>query len=149
MPGDDIWIARRPRIPSVGFLFRILILRCLSRLQGSSTALGMLRLRLFETAVRQSEILSPIDYHIYSACTLVAEDVTISREPHFLWITEFPLFTRDDPDKDTMAKGRWSSSHHPFTAPMWQDVEAMYNGQIEAVRKPNKLRCRAKLIQIL
>lgn len=60
-------------------------------------------------------------------------DFTITRDPHFLWITEFPLFTHADEDKDHLAKGRWSSSHHPFTAPMWQDIEAMYRGDIEKV----------------
>ena len=55
-------------------------------------------------------------------------------EPHFLWITEFPLFTRADDDKDFLAKGRWSSSHHPFTAPMWQDIEKLYSGDVASVR---------------
>lgn len=63
----------------------------------------------------------------------VEDDFTLTKEPHFLWITEFPLFTRADEDKDFLAKGRWSSSHHPFTAPMWQDIEAMYDGHIETV----------------
>jgi aspartyl-tRNA synthetase len=54
--------------------------------------------------------------------------------PHFLWITEFPLFTRADSEKDFLAQGRWSSTHHPFTAPMWEDIEAMYQGHMESVR---------------
>lgn len=58
---------------------------------------------------------------------------TPSAEPHLLWVTEFPLFTRADNDKDFLAKGRWSSSHHPFTAPMWQDVEKLFNGDIASV----------------
>jgi len=82
---------------------------------GGSTALGMLRLHLLEAALNR-------------------KDYTVSENPHFLWVTEFPLFTRDDADKDKLAQGRWSSSHHPFTAPMWQDIEAMYNGQIDTVR---------------
>lgn len=97
-PGDDLWLARRPRTPS-----------------GGSTALGTLRLRLFEEALKR-------------------KDYVVPENPHFLWVTEFPLFTRDDVDKDILAKGRWSSSHHPFTAPMWEDIEAMYNGQIDTVR---------------
>ena len=56
-----------------------------------------------------------------------------SSEPHFLWVTEFPLFTRADDDKAFLAKGRWSSTHHPFTAPMWEDIEKMYAGKVEEV----------------
>ncbi|KAF8640125.1 hypothetical protein AX17_001361 [Amanita inopinata Kibby_2008] len=83
--------------------------------KGGSTALGRSRLCLSELAQSRG-------------------DFVISKEPHFLWVTEFPLFTHADEDKDLLAKGRWSSSHHPFTAPMWQDIEAMYKGDIELVR---------------
>ncbi|KAJ3563009.1 hypothetical protein NP233_g9220 [Leucocoprinus birnbaumii] len=83
--------------------------------KGGSTSLGRVRLRLSELAQMHG-------------------DFAITADPHFLWITEFPLFTRADEDKDFLAKGRWSSSHHPFTAPMWQDIEAMYRGDIEQVR---------------
>jgi len=45
------------------------------------------------------------------------------------------LFTKADDDKDFLAKGRWSSSHHPFTAPKWQDVSLMHSPEtIESVR---------------
>ncbi|KAG2013916.1 aspartyl-tRNA synthetase [Coprinopsis cinerea AmutBmut pab1-1] len=83
--------------------------------KGGSTALGRTRLGIFETAQKRG-------------------DVTVTEEPHFLWITEFPLFTHDDSDKEFLAHGRWSSSHHPFTAPMWQDIDALYKGDIEHVR---------------
>ncbi|KAJ7591306.1 tRNA synthetases class II-domain-containing protein [Mycena floridula] len=86
-----------------------------ARPKGGSTALGLLRLRLLEIALEH-------------------EKFELTEEPHFLWVTEFPLFTKADNDKDFLAKGRWSSSHHPFTAPMWQDIESMYRGEIEAVR---------------
>lgn len=49
----------------------------------------------------------------------------ISKQPHFLWVTEFPLFTKNDEDKLHLSKGRWSATHHPFTAPMHQDVEIL------------------------
>lgn len=52
---------------------------------------------------------------------------------NFLWVTEFPLFTHDD-DKEFMAKGRWSSSHHPFTAPMLQDMALLREGNFEKIR---------------
>ncbi|KZT32123.1 hypothetical protein SISSUDRAFT_1067175 [Sistotremastrum suecicum HHB10207 ss-3] len=54
--------------------------------------------------------------------------------PYFLWVTEFPLFTKSDEDKDFLARGRWSSTHHPFTAPMWEDMEALSEGRVEEVR---------------
>lgn len=57
-----------------------------------------------------------------------------SSMPHLLWVTEFPLFTRADSDKEFLAHGRWSSSHHPFTAPMREDVEKLYDGDIANVR---------------
>jgi aspartyl-tRNA synthetase len=46
----------------------------------------------------------------------------------FLWVTEFPLFTRADEDKEFLASGRWSSSHHPFTAPMVEDLHLIGQG---------------------
>ncbi|KAF8897296.1 hypothetical protein BD779DRAFT_1490101 [Infundibulicybe gibba] len=84
-------------------------------LKGGSTALGRLRVHLAETAQARGEF-------------------TVPGAPHFLWVTEFPLFTRADEDKDFLAKGRWSSTHHPFTAPMWEDINAMYSGAVDSVR---------------
>lgn len=59
----------------------------------------------------------------------------MSSRPHFLWVTEFPLFTRADDDKDLLARGRWSSSHHPFTAPMAEDLHLLSSDKEEMVRK--------------
>ncbi|KAI6035436.1 tRNA synthetases class II-domain-containing protein [Pisolithus orientalis] len=86
-----------------------------SRIEGGSTALGRIRIQLAEIAEKLGDYIPPAT-------------------PHFLWVTEFPLFTRADPDKNFLAHGRWSSTHHPFTAPMWQDIEAMYAGRISQVR---------------
>ncbi|KAF7301463.1 hypothetical protein MIND_00711700 [Mycena indigotica] len=83
--------------------------------RGGSSPLGQLRLHLSNLAQAAGKLTLPTD-------------------PHFLWVTEFPLFTRSDADKDFLAHGRWSSTHHPFTAPMWQDIEALYSGQVETVR---------------
>jgi len=33
-----------------------------------------------------------------------------------------------------VAQGRWSSTHHLFTAPMWEDIQAMYDGRLASVR---------------
>jgi aspartyl-tRNA synthetase len=72
-------------------------------------------------------------YHRGEAFISFVGDYVPPAAPHFLWVTEFPLFTRADPDKEFLAHGRWSSTHHPFTAPMWQDIEAMYAGSIDQV----------------
>ena len=85
------------------------------RPEGGWTALGRLRLALSEAAQRNG-------------------DLVLGDAPRFLWVTEFPLFTRADEDKEFLAHGRWSSSHHPFTAPMFEDVKKMYAGRIEDVR---------------
>ncbi|KZW03952.1 hypothetical protein EXIGLDRAFT_709477 [Exidia glandulosa HHB12029] len=59
---------------------------------------------------------------------------TPPREPALLWVTEFPLFTRADEDKDLLAHGRWSSSHHPFTAPMVEDLPLLASGDFAKIR---------------
>ena len=69
---------------------------------GGSTVLGDLRLRLVDA--------------------LESQQAVRDQTPRIAWVTEFPLFTRDDEDKAELAGGRWSSSHHPFTAPAAADV---------------------------
>ncbi|KAH7344557.1 tRNA synthetases class II-domain-containing protein [Rhizoctonia solani] len=90
-------------------------LRSTSMDMGGSTPLGRLRLIIRDLA-EQSGAYTP------------------TQTPHFLWITEFPLFTGADGDKEFLAKGRLSSSHHPFTAPMAEDVGKLLNGQAREVR---------------
>ncbi|KAI0676923.1 hypothetical protein C8Q78DRAFT_1087030 [Trametes maxima] len=85
------------------------------RPEGGWTPLGRLRLALSEAAQRNGNLV-------------------LSYAPKFLWVTEFPLFTRADEDKEFLAHGRWSSSHHPFTAPMYEDIADMYAGRVEEVR---------------
>jgi len=60
--------------------------------------------------------------------------VTLPTEPHFLWITNFPLFTKADEDKSFLSKGRWASTHHPFTAPVAEDMALLEKGEVESVR---------------
>lgn len=73
---------------------------------GGSTKLGDLRRLLMANLVDKGKL-------------------TLSSKAHFAWITEFPLFTRDDGDKAELSLGRWSSSHHPFTSPMSKDMAAV------------------------
>ncbi|WFC97068.1 aspartate--tRNA ligase [Malassezia brasiliensis] len=73
---------------------------------GGSTEMGDVRLRL--------------------GAALAAQYTDVVRAtPEILWVTEFPLFTHADADKDEAAHGRWASTHHPFTAPAAEDVDRL------------------------
>ncbi|SOV09827.1 related to aspartate--tRNA ligase, mitochondrial [Ustilago sp. UG-2017a] len=63
------------------------------------------------------------------ASSLISKNLLELKGDVFTWITEFPLFTLADDDKNqlsTLSSGssttRWQSSHHPFTAPVAQDI---------------------------
>jgi len=53
---------------------------------------------------------------------------------NFVWITDFPLLEWDDEEK------RWSAVHHPFTAPMDEDLEYV---------ESDPGRCRAKAYDLV
>ncbi|KAF4634972.1 hypothetical protein G7Y89_g3109 [Cudoniella acicularis] len=66
---------------------------------GGSTALGKLRLAIYKAALAE-KLLEPDYTH------------------HYLWVTDFPLFTLEngvDPGQEGTAG--FSATHHPFTAP--------------------------------
>ena len=44
-------------------------------------------------------------------------------EPHLLWVSDFPLFEQDE-------AGAWSAMHHPFTAPLADDIEKLRAGDL-------------------
>lgn len=78
-----------------------------TQIEGGSTTLGDIRRFLMAEIEAKGLLQKPLD-----EC-----------KPRFLWVIEFPLFTKADSDKDFLAKGRWSSSHHPFTSPKAEDME--------------------------
>lgn len=65
------------------------------------------------------------------ASTLKLTDPNVFR---FVWITDFPLFEWDEDEK------RWCAVHHPFTAPMDEDV---------AYVESDPGRCRAKAYDLV
>ena len=49
------------------------------------------------------------------------------KEKNFVWITDFPMFEYSETDK------RYTSMHHPFTAPADEDLERMLAGEKEDI----------------
>lgn len=85
---------------------------------GGSTQMGELRLRLRDAMVEKGLL-------------------TLTTEPDFFWVTEFPLFTRSDEEKSQLTKAVWSSTHHPFTAPMLEDLPLLQS-ILERQSNPSK-----------
>ena len=73
---------------------------------------------------RACEILGQIRLELGRERGLVEESF------RFLWVTEFPLFEWDE------ETGRYTAVHHPFTAPMNEDMESLLS-------EPGKVRSRA------
>ncbi|CDW98802.1 hypothetical protein [Sporisorium scitamineum] len=90
--------------------------------EGGSTALGDVRKLL--------------------AGALISKGLLSIRGDAFAWITEFPLFTLADEDKNQLSSlssstslTRWQSSHHPFTSPLASDIPLLSNpASIASVR---------------
>ena len=53
---------------------------------------------------------------------------------HFLWVTEFPMFEFSEEEN------RFTAMHHPFTAPMDEDMDKL---------ESDKINCRAKAYDIV
>ena len=68
-----------------------------------------------------SEILGALRIELAREHGLVAKD-----RWEFLWVTDFPLFERDE------EAGRWSSVHHPFTSPRTEDIPLLDTNPGEA-----------------
>lgn len=77
---------------------------------GGSTMLGKLRTALYKAAIKDN-LIEP------------------GPKQHYLWVTDFPLFTLDNQDSlghDSIS--RFSATHHPFTAPKTaQDVDLLFS----------------------
>ncbi|CAZ84365.1 unnamed protein product [Tuber melanosporum] len=74
---------------------------------GGNTKLGLLRSALLNKAIEQKFISSRSDYA-------------------FVWVIDFPLFSptsADDPGQSGRAP--FSSTHHPFTAPIAEDIQLL------------------------
>ena len=55
---------------------------------------------------------------------------------NFSWIIEFPMFEYDDQADSPDGKGRWQAMHHPFTAPLTEQIELLTSD-------PGKCRAQA------
>lgn len=70
-------------------------------------------------------VLNSLRLHLRDKLGLVPKDAGWN----FLWVTEFPLFEKND-------QGQWVSSHHPFTSPRLDHLDALTSD-------PGKVRARA------
>jgi aspartyl-tRNA synthetase len=59
-------------------------------------------------------VLGNVRLHLRDELSLLPEQ----RAWKFLWVTDFPLFERND-------KGRFVSAHHPFTSPRHEDLDLL------------------------
>ena len=56
------------------------------------------------------------------------------KQMHFSWVVEFPMFAYDEQEK------QWSAMHHPFTAPLPEDIPLL---------KTEPARCRAQAYDLV
>jgi len=83
---------------------------------GGSTPFGLLRLAIQKAAIKQG-LLRPDQSH------------------HFLWVTDFPLFTlNSDTEPGQEGSSGFSATHHPFTAPKTaKDVDMILTDPMKVV----------------
>ncbi|MFH1541797.1 MAG: aspartate--tRNA ligase [bacterium] len=76
----------------------------------------------FKTA---NQVLGEIRNHLGKKMGLIDD-----KQLNFVWVTDFPLFEFSETDK------RWSSNHHPFTAPHgnWDELEEKFAKDPGAIR---------------
>lgn len=76
-----------------------------------------------------NDSLGKLRNHLASILKLTSKD-----DYRFVWVTEFPLLEWDDEEK------RWCAVHHPFTAPMDEDLPFL---------ESDPGRCRAKAYDLV
>ncbi|MBC8018350.1 MAG: aspartate--tRNA ligase [Verrucomicrobia bacterium] len=76
-----------------------------------------------------NDSLGKLRNHLANLLKLTSKD-----DYRFVWITEFPLLEWDEDEK------RWSAVHHPFTAPMDEDIDYV---------ESDPGRCRAKAYDLV
>jgi aspartyl-tRNA synthetase len=83
---------------------------------GGSTMIGRLRLAIHKAALAQKLIQPDHDHH-------------------FLWITDFPMFTANDGSEPGQeGESGFSATHHPFTAPKTEiDVDLLMIDPLRAI----------------
>ncbi|KAG4306185.1 hypothetical protein PORY_000173 [Pneumocystis oryctolagi] len=116
------WISKTPftllsNIPSVKYLNDYLKLEMndvvflsprSSRHSGNITQLGHVRQLLYSECVKYKLIPSfPV------------------KQFEFVWINEFPLFTREKDDSEQNGTFKLKSTHHPFTSPLNDDIHLL------------------------
>jgi aspartyl-tRNA synthetase len=76
-----------------------------------------------------NDSLGKLRNHLANLLKLTSKD-----DYRFVWVTDFPLLEWDEEDK------RWAAVHHPFTAPMDEDVDFV---------ESDPGRCRAKAYDLV
>jgi aspartyl-tRNA synthetase len=76
-----------------------------------------------------NDSLGKLRNHLANILKLTSKDVY-----RFVWVTDFPLLEWDEDEK------RWAAVHHPFTAPMDEDIEFV---------ESDPGRCRAKAYDLV
>jgi aspartyl-tRNA synthetase len=76
-----------------------------------------------------NDSLGKLRNHLANILKLTSKDVY-----RFVWVTDFPLLEWDEDEK------RWAAVHHPFTAPMDEDLEFV---------ESDPGRCRAKAYDLV
>jgi aspartyl-tRNA synthetase len=97
--------------------------------QAFTAEVGDLLLFVADTPKIVNDSLGKLRNHLAKLLGLLDKEVF-----NFVWITDFPLLEWDEEEK------RWAAVHHPFTAPMDEDLEYV---------ESDPGRCRAKAYDLV